>query len=153
MILISGKKLSSTLGIPTYKIKRFPIYYKQILKRWIENLSSYPSLSSVIASHVIWYNKYIKVDNRILNNFKTSRKYVNYVGQLFKYDRKPKLWKELKNGFNWQDQLQFIYNQIIHSIEKSWKDALIANLETIKDLVFEGHYYNKSSNLLFEQIK
>ena len=49
-------------------------------KRWNENLSSSPSIPSVIASQVIWYKKYIKVDNKILYNFKISRKDVNYVG-------------------------------------------------------------------------
>ena len=49
---------------------------------------------------------------------------------------KPKLWEKLKNEFNLQDQLQFLYNQIIPSILKSWKDALTANLENMKILVF-----------------
>ena len=91
-------KFHLNLGIPANKIKRFPTYYKQILKRRSENLS--PSLPSAIASQVIWYNKYIKVDNKILYNFKISRKDMNYVGQLFKCDGKPKLWEELKNEFN-----------------------------------------------------
>ena len=34
-------------------MKRFPIYYKQIFKRWSENLSSFPNLPSAIASQVI----------------------------------------------------------------------------------------------------
>ena len=72
-----------------------------------------------------------------------SQKDINYVGQLFKCNDKPKLWEELKNEFNLQGQLQFIlflYNQIIHSISKSWQDALMANLENIKNLVFQGHH-------------
>ena len=85
------------------------------------------------------------IDNKTLYNFKMSRKDINYVGQLFKCDGKPKLWEELKNEFNLQGQLQFIYNQIIHSIPKSWKDALIANLENIKNLVFQGHHLIKKS--------
>ena len=32
---------------------------------------------------------------------------------------KPKLQEKLKNEFNLQGQLQFPYNQIIHSISKS----------------------------------
>ena len=80
-----------------------------MLKRWSENLSSSPSLPSAIASQVIWYNKHIKVDNKTLYNFKISRNDINYAGQLFKYDGKPKLWVELKNEFNLQGQLQFIY--------------------------------------------
>ena len=32
-------------------------------------------------------------------------KNINYVGQLCKCDGKPKLWKELKNEFNFQGNL------------------------------------------------
>ena len=118
-----------------------PPKHSQILKRWSENLSSSPILSSAIASHVIWYNKCIRADNKTISSFIISRKDINYVGELFKGDGKPKLWKELKNEFNLQGQLQFIYNQMIHSIPKSWKDALIAISENIKNLVFEEHHF------------
>ena len=77
-----------------------PIYYKQILKRWSENLSSSPSLPLTIASQVIWYNKCIKVDNKTLYSLKISQKDTNYDGQIFKCDGKPKIWEELKNKFN-----------------------------------------------------
>ena len=140
--------------MPDNKIKRFLIYYKQIFESWSENLSSSLSLPLAIASQVIWYNKYIKVDNKTLYNFKISWKDINFVGQLFKCDGKPKLWEELKNEFNLQGQLQFIYNQIIHSIPKSWKDAFIANSENIKKFGFRGRSLNKkSSNLLSGQIE
>ena len=59
----------SNLGKPANKIKRFPMYYKQIFKRWSEYLSSSPSLQSAIASQVIWYNKCVKVENKTLCNF------------------------------------------------------------------------------------
>ena len=72
---------------------------------------------------------------------------MNYVGQLFKCDGKPKLWEELKNEFNLQRQLQFIYNEIIHYFPKSWKDAVIANSENIKNLVFESHHLIKNHQI------
>ena len=100
-------KLHSNLDIPANKIKRFPIYYKQICKRWSENLSLFPNLPPAIASQVIWYNKCI--DDKSIYNFKMSRIDINYVGQLFKFNGKPKLWEEFKNRFNLQEQLQFIH--------------------------------------------
>ena len=100
----------------------------------MQGKSLFPSLPSAIAYQVIWYKKCIKVDSKTIYNFKMSRKDINYVGELFNYDGKPKLWEELKKDFNLQDELQFIYNQIIY-----WKYALIANLENIKNLVFQGH--------------
>ena len=62
-----------------------------------------------------------------------SQNDIHYVGLLFKWNGKPmvKLWEKLKNEFNLQGQLQFIYNQIIYSIPKSWKDTLIANIKFI----------------------
>ena len=69
-----------------------------------------------------------------------SRKDINYVGQVFKCNGKPKLWEELKNEFNLQGQLQFMYNQVIYSIPKSWKDAFKGDLENIKNSVFQGHH-------------
>ena len=55
------------------------------------------------------------------------RKGINYIVQLFKFNGKPKICKELNNEYNQQGKLQFIYNEIIHSIPKSWKDSLIVN--------------------------
>ena len=133
-------KFHSNLGIPANKIKRFPVHYKQIFKRCSENLSSFPSLPSVIASQVIWYNKCIKVGSEAVYNFKISRKNINHVWQLFKCDGKPKLWEELKTEFDIQGKLHFIDNQIIHSILKSWKDPLMANSEYIKNLVYQDHH-------------
>ena len=68
-----------------------------------------------------------------------SRKEINYVGQLLR--------EELKNEFNLQGQLQFIYNQTIHSILKSWKDTLVTNLENIKYIVFQDHHLIKNHQL------
>ena len=46
-----------------------------------------------------------------------------------------------------QGQLQFICNQTIHFIPKASTDALIANLENIKNLVFEGHHLIKNHQI------
>ena len=140
-------KFHWNLGTPANKTKRFRIYYKQILKKWSKNLSSSLSLPSAIACQVIWYNKCIKVDSKTLYSFKISQKDIIYVAQLFKCNGKPKLWEELKNEFNLQGQLQIIYNQIINSISKSWKHALIVSLENIKNLVFEGHHLIKNNKI------
>ena len=119
--LVKNFNFRSNLGIPANKTKRFLIYYKQINRDGVksQNLPSLSNLLSAISCQVIWYSKCIKVDNKTMYNFEILRKHINYVGQLFKCNGKPKLWEELKNEFNLQGQLQFIYNQIIHSIPKS----------------------------------
>ena len=64
--------------------------------------------------------------------FKMSRKDINFFGQLFKLNSTPKLWKEWENEIKLQDKIQSIYNQIIHSIPKCWKDVLTANSDILK---------------------
>ena len=71
-----------------------------------------------ISLQVIWDNKCIKVDTKTIYNFKMSRKDMNYVGEISKYNGKPKLWEELKNEFYLHGQLRFMYIKIIHSIPK-----------------------------------
>ena len=58
--------------------------------------------------------------------------------------RETKLWEKLKIEFNLLGQMQFIYNQIIHYILKTWKDALTTNLKNIKNLVSLGHRLTKN---------
>ena len=109
MILISRKKFNfhSNLGVPANKIKRFSTYYKRIFKRSSVNLSSFTNLSSASASHVILYNKCIAVGKK-KHDFKMSQKHINYVGQLFKCNDKPKLMEEL-NEFNLIYKLITVY--------------------------------------------
>ena len=61
-----------------------------------------------------------------------SQKDINFFGHLFKLNGKPKLWEESKSEIKLQDKIQSIYNQIIHSIPKYWKDALTANSDILK---------------------
>ena len=90
-------------------LKRVPLILTGRDKIPCSSSLNVPSLTSAIASQVIWYNKCIKVDNKTLYGFKISRKDINYVGQLFNCNGKPNLWEELKNEFNLQGQLHFIY--------------------------------------------
>ena len=76
-----------------------------------------------------------------------SPKNVSYVRQRFKCDGKTKLCEKLKDEFEIQGQIPFIYVQIIHSIPKSWKDALMAKSENIKNLVFQGHHLIKNQQI------
>ena len=78
-----------------------------------------------------------------------SRKNINYVGQLFKCDGKPKLWEEFKNEFDLQGRLHFIYNQVI-TLER----CTYGKLREYQKPGFPGPSLNeKSSNLFSEQIE
>ena len=94
-------KFHSNLGIPANKIKIFPYTINKYLRDGVKSYL-HPCLPSAIASQVIWYNKCIKIDNKTLYNFKVSQKDISYVGQLFKCDGKPKLWKNSKMNLTYR---------------------------------------------------
>ena len=98
--LVKSFKFQSNLHVSANKIKRFLIICKQMFKRWNVNLSLFLNLSLSISSQVIWYCKCIKVNSKTIYHFKMSRKDVTYIGQLIKFNGKPKLWKNFKNEFD-----------------------------------------------------
>ena len=101
---------------------------------------SVPNLPcSTIPSQVIWYNKYIRKENKSIHYFKISEKKCTSFRTLFKIYGKQKLWAELKNEFHLHYPAQFAYNQKMHAIPKSGKDSLVRSSENINNLVSQHH--------------
>ena len=63
-IVDTSFKFHLNLDISVQKLKKFPAYYKIILKNWRLHLTSTPVLPSAIAPQALWYNKNIKIDNK-----------------------------------------------------------------------------------------
>ena len=133
-------RFHSNLEIPVNKIKTFPIFYKQIFRKWSTNLSAQPTMPSTIASQVLWYNKYIKVDNKRIYNCYISKKKINYIAQFFGRAGNLKMWEVLKEEYQLNENKKFAFIQIIHAIPKSWKENLASTLENIDNLVVQDHH-------------
>ena len=133
-------RFHSNLEIPVNKIKTFPIFYKQIFRNWSTKLSAQPTLPSTIASQVLWYNKYIKVDNKSIYNCYISKKKINYIAQFFGSAGNLKTWEVLKEEYQLNENKKFAFIQIIHAIPKSWKENLASTLENIGNLVVQDHH-------------
>ena len=58
---------------------------------------------------------------------------------------------DIYNAYNapLQGQLQSMYNQIIHSIPKSRRDAILSHSENIRNLIFEGHHLIKNHQIYY----
>ena len=61
-----------------------------VFKNWGLHLTSTPVLPSAIASQAVWYNKNIKIDNKIIYLAEISETGLNCVGQLFNERQKLK---------------------------------------------------------------
>ena len=58
----------------SYRVEQFPNSYEEILKIWGIILYAPPSLPSIIATQILWYNKYVKIDNKTFHKSKIVRK-------------------------------------------------------------------------------
>ena len=66
--IIQGKILYFILTLSEKQnvAKKFPKFYQEILTRWRKYLSSPPKVLSAVASQLIWYNEYVKIDNNAI---------------------------------------------------------------------------------------
>ena len=90
-------------------LKRVPLILTGRDKIPCSSSLNVPSHSSAIASQVIWYNKCIKVDNKILYNFKISRKDINYTLDSF-----SNAMVNLNYGKNQKKNLTYRGNYSLH---------------------------------------
>ena len=85
---------------------------------------SFPFLPSSVAAQCLWYNKYIKIDDKIIFTSSLSAEGINFVGQLFQNNQQIKKWNELKTEFDLIEKEKFLIVQIIHALPISWKEIL-----------------------------
>ena len=77
--------------------------------------------ASCVLSQFLWYNSYIKTDNKaVYLNFFTAKN-INFITQLFNTDGSFKNWKTLKTEYALQNKYQFCWLQLINAIPEMWK--------------------------------
>ena len=69
-----------------------------------------------VLSQSLWYNSYIKIDNKAiyLKFFPTEN--INFITQLINTDRSVKSWNILKMEFALQEKDQFCWLQLVNAI-------------------------------------
>ena len=111
-----------------------------IFKNWGLHLTSTPVLPSAIASQAVWYNKNIKIDNKIIYLAEISETGLNCVGQLFNERQKLKTQGELKQEYGFYENKKCLFMQLLHAIPKSWKNDISEVKENIDNLVIQDHH-------------
>ena len=65
-LLGKNVKFHSNFNIPKNTLSYFSSVYKDILKLWSKYYSNQPSLPSNIVSQYLWFNSFIKIDNKVV---------------------------------------------------------------------------------------
>ena len=68
---------------PTQITRKIPLFYREILEAWFE-LKSNSDISQDIQREVVWYNKYIKINNSMIFNNTMLRNGVIFVNDIIK---------------------------------------------------------------------
>ena len=120
-------KFSSNLNIPKNTLSYFRSFYKDILKLWAKYYSNQPSLPSTIVSQYLWFNSFIKIDNKVVFHEKFWEKIINFVDDLILKNGKFKTWEQITHEFKIDKNLYFKWILLVHPIPNHWKKKLTEN--------------------------
>jgi len=126
--------------------KTIPNFYKEIFVAWFM-LKNNPVTPGDIQREVIWYNKFIKIDNKsifIERLYKNGLIYVNDIldaaGHFLDYNS---LIEKFGNHIS-----QFMYTCVKHAIPSTWRKLLTARPLMVINPKAEGIFYKSKSSLI-----
>ena len=100
-------KFHSNGDITKYSLNNFSRFYYEIRPRWSKYIFFPVRLPSAITSQFLCFN------------FK--KKGLNFVGQLFDFERKLKSWTAIKNEHHLIESKSFHCMQLVDALETPWK--------------------------------
>ena len=135
----------SNLDLNPKQINHFPQYYLEIFSKLSNNLSLSQNIPSTITWQVIWFKKYIKIDNKTLCNNSLANQGIDHVGQLFNENGMRKAWLDIKTQFHLCKKQYYFWVLLIDTIPRSWKEKLRKN-NCISDTlsVYEHHLVKRN---------
>ena len=141
-------KFHSNLHFESKLLKDFPSFYKQILMNWKKYFIASPITPSCVLSQFLWYNSYIKIDNKAVYLKFFSTKNINFITQLFNTDGSVKNWNILKTEFALQNKDQFCWLQLVNAIPEMWKKCIKQTSENTSLLVVKDHHLLRGSRII-----
>ena len=81
-VLDKNFKFDFNLSITNKTISSLPSYYKDI-DSWYKFYSCTPEVPFLVSSQFLWYNSYIKTDNKVICYKDFADKEISYVSNLF----------------------------------------------------------------------
>ena len=132
-------KFNSNLNILKNVLSYFPSFYKDILIL-CKYYSSQPSVTSTIVSQHLWFNSFIKIDNKFVCYKRFLEKNLNFVNDLIKLNRKFKTWGQIIHEFKIDKNLYFKWVQLVHATPNHWKRKLTGNKISSQNISSLNHH-------------
>ena len=103
---------------------------------------------SVLASHCLWLNKYIAIDDKTIFSFSLSAPGINFVGQLFQNNQQIKKWDEVETEFDLFKNKKIFIAQITHALPSLWIKIRRNYTKSINNPIIQDHYLIKKHQII-----
>ena len=140
-------KFHSNLQIPSDLICTFPTFYQDIITSSGNYYTSPPTLPSTISSQYLWFNTFIKIENRVVYYKEFSDNQINYVCDFFDRNGNLKSWVNFVHEYKILKKMYFKWFQLIHAIPKSWKKDIKIDQGNCRNLLCLNHHLIKNNQI------
>ena len=141
---------------PSFKFHSNLSFKKSSLRRllpfcrhhsWSQSFSGSPETSSLILSHFLWFNKYIKIEGTVVHFPKFSNKGINFLLQLFENGRIISSI-HLKERYELTNNMFFQWDQLKHAIAPRWKLIIFDFCGINENDLCQNHHVIKGARIL-----
>ena len=108
---------------------------------------SSPTLPSTISSQYLWFNTFIKIENRVVYDKEFSDNQVSHVRDFFDRNSNLKSWVNLVHEYKVLKKMYFKWFQLIHAITKSWKKDIKVDKGKFRNLLYLNHHLIKNNQV------
>ena len=141
-------KFHSNLTIPNKAVNSLPSYCKNNINSWWKYYSCTPEVPSLVSSQFLWYNSYIKVDNKVVCYKDFADKKINYIKNLFDEYGELKSWQKILSDFKLTQKSYFKWFYLLHAIPRHWKLAVLNDKGDCKNIIYLNHHLIKNNQIL-----
>ena len=130
------------------------LFFKSICNAWVDISSVKPCNGSELQRHVVWFNRDIKCQGKVIFNEELYRRNINRVGQF--YNNEEKRWysfEEFENKYGNIPNFTFLhYASILKAIPKEWKHVMKNRCNEIRDSLVEKVKKGKPGKIIYQYI-
>ena len=140
-------KFHSNMLLPDNVLNLLPSFYKGLFSNWCKYYSTEPLIPSTIGSQNLWFNRFIKIDHKVIFLKEFSEKNFNFLIQLFDEKGRLKKWENIKHEYKISPKMHFKWLQILHAIPSVWKKKMILDKGNCKNLVYLDNHLTTNNQI------
>ena len=135
--------MSDKIFFPNFQCtipNKLPNFYKNMIKNWSELSICEPITATSIFKQKIWYNRFLKINNKIIYYKSFANAGISYIEDLYNEKGILRKWEVLNVRYNLNINDSFKWTQLINSIPIHWKRTIHTDLGSSKNNGLTGQH-------------